>query len=157
MLVALLGVLLMACASGPPASHYVDLLDELRIPAGWELAHTTVWEPFGEFDCNALVDHCPAVDRYYLVGGLPADAYPGVRQMTIEAGMEIEQEHDPGCPGLRGNDRLACYLITVRGSDLVYLRLYEPGVDPNELGIARPRHFVIQLSAYANPAQEATQ
>lgn len=154
MLVALLGMLVMACASGPPASHYVELLDELRIPAGWELAYVGVREPGSDFiSCETFLSgDCPSVHHYYLVAGHPADAYPATKQMAIGGGFKIDEEYRPGCVDARpAPGRIECRLVAVRGTDLLYVNLFASGLDVEELGIAKEGHFVIEIRAHHNP------
>lgn len=145
-----------SCAGGPSASHYAAVLDELSIPAGWELARTVVSEPGGTVPCETILGSCPAALRYYLVSGQPAGGFSEIKQMVIDAGFELAEVLEPGCPGLRGDDRLACYLIAVRGADLLHIHVYKPEIDPDELGIAREGRFVVLLRAYAKPAAAPT-
>jgi hypothetical protein len=157
LVVALAITALMArCANGPGASHYGAVLDELTIPAGWELADTVVSEPGGKVPCETILGSCPAVLRYYLVSGQPAGAFSEIKEMVTDAGFELTEVLEPGCPGLRANDRLACYLIAIRGPDLLNIHVYKPGIDPDELGIAREGHFVVLLRTYAKPAKAPT-
>jgi hypothetical protein len=146
---------LVGCASGPGASHYAAVLDELRIPAGWELAHTTVSEPGAKVPCEPIMGSCPAVFRYYVVRGQPGAAYLPIKQTVTDAGFRFEEEVEPGCNGLEGDDRKACFLVAVRGPDLLYIQVFEPGIDVDELGIGRDGHFVVLLRAYAKPQEES--
>jgi hypothetical protein len=150
-----IAVFLVGCASGPDASHYAAVLDELRVPPGWELAHTTVSEPGAKVPCEPIMGSCPAVFRYFVVGGQPAQAYLPVKQMVTDAGFRLEEEVEPGCNGLEGDDRKACFLVAVRGPDLLYIQVFEPGIDVDELGIGRDGHFVVLLRAYAKPQKES--
>jgi hypothetical protein len=151
-----IAALIGGCARGPSASHYSAALDALTIPVAWELVHTAVSEPGGSVPCETILGSCPAALRYYQVSGQPAGAFSDIKEMVIDAGFELAEVLEPGCPGLRGNDRLACYLIATRGPDLLYIHVYKPGIDPDELGIAREGHFVVLLRAYAKPDKAPT-
>jgi hypothetical protein len=94
--VAILGVLLLpvACTawwfvSHDPAPH-VAVLDELHLPAGWEVART---------DAQRGPLFGPRAMRYYLVDAEPVDAATALRQALTAAGFAIYYRPVPrgGC------------------------------------------------------------
>src|SRR5678815_2612861 len=94
-----IAVLVGGCSNGPSASHYAAVLDELIIPAGWELADTVVSELGGKVPCENIFGSCPAVFRYYLVSGRSAAAFLEIKEMVTDAGFELTEVLEPGCPG----------------------------------------------------------
>jgi len=82
LLLIVVAVLAGACTS-PGATHYEAVLDELAIPPTWEFVHTTTTAPGAENDCvEFLTTDCPRVVRYYLVDGMPIDAYPQAKRRS---------------------------------------------------------------------------
>jgi hypothetical protein len=90
---ALLGALLLpvACTawafvSRDPA-RYLAMLDELRLPQGWEVVRT---------DADRMPLFGPRAVRYYLVDADPVDAAPVLKQALSDAGFEIYYSPVPG-------------------------------------------------------------
>ncbi len=86
---------------------------------------------FGPDACGPGLRDCPAAHRYYYVSGEPADAYPAAKRMLLDAGFEA-----------------------TRDSDAIDVYVYEPGRDPNELGIARDGFSIVEFRGYHNPRAE---
>lgn len=156
-LLLLLVVILAACSSGPDVSHYTAVLNGLKIPAGWELIHTTIRRPGGphreiqpgrpsdEIQCDATFGACPTVTRYYLVAGRPVDAFPKGKQVIVDAGFQVASEFGPNCRLLPSSP--ACGLTAVRDSDLIDMTLYNPGDDFDGVGVAARGRSLIRIVA----------
>lgn len=156
-LLVLLVVILAACSSGPDVSHYTAVLDGLKIPAGWELIHTTIRRPGGpdreiqpgqpsdEIQCDATFGPCPTVTRYYLVAGRPVDAFPKGKQVIVDAGFQVASEFGPNCELLPSSP--GCGLTAVRDSDLIDMTLYNPGDDFDGVGVAAQGRSLIRIVA----------
>ena len=137
--------LIVAACSGPSATHYEAVLDELSIPATWELVHSSVTTPDTDNGCSTLMGSCPRVARYFLVDGQPLDALADAKKILIAAGFEVQDEFGPQCDLPPGS--AACVLVVVRGADLLQLSLFKPGVDTEGLGLAQPDRTLIRLVA----------
>jgi hypothetical protein len=151
-------LVLASCRLGPGADHYAAVLDGLRIPAGWELAHTTVMVPGGpdrrvdpsrpRDDIDCFEGECPSVTRYYFVSGTPATAYPDARQLLVDAGFDIDQESGPACNVPPSGP--VCGMSGSRGGDYVRVSLYNPGDDINAAFISDPLRTLIEFVARVN-------
>ena len=149
-----LSVLLAGCwgTRGPGAVYYGELLESLAVPPGWELAHTRLREGmFGPNPCGPGDFSCPSAHHYFRVSGQPSDAYPAARQLLIDAGFEIVRENVP-CGDPR-HGPAACRIEAARGADIAVAYLIEPGLDLDELGIAREGFSIIELRAYQDPEE----
>ncbi len=145
LLLFLVAIVVVAC--GPDAAHYTAVLDDLHIPAAWQLAHTTVEAPGAEIDCTPLwgTGGCPSVARIYLVAGKPVAAYPEAKQMLVSAGFTLDLDSGPTCDVPPSGP--ACVLFGVRGSDRVLVSLYNPGEGPSGLGIAANDRVIVSVTA----------
>jgi hypothetical protein len=145
LLLVLVAIVVVAC--GPDAAHYAAVLDELHVPAAWELARATIKAPGGEIDCTPLwgTGGCPSVARSYLVAGKPVDAYPAARQLLVNAGFHIDQESGPMCNVPPSGP--ACVIWGSRGGDFVLFGLFNPGDGPSGLVIAQNDRFIVSVTA----------
>jgi hypothetical protein len=138
-------VVAIAGCGGPDASHYQAVLDELAVPAGWELAHEAVKAPGGSDPCASLLPECPSVTRYYLVPGSPVDAYPGAKRMVTDAGFKIDLDTGPACDAPPGSS--ACALAGARDDDLIRVSIYKPGSDIQGLATKPPDRTIVLVTA----------
>lgn len=107
-----------ACYTGPGTDHYVAILDELDIPAGWQFVKAKTSGPNGDFQCDPVVaPRCPGVTRTYIAGSDSLRAFEEAKQVADSAGFQIDQEISPACDG-RGSS-LACAFSASRGNDVV--------------------------------------
>ena len=146
-----------SCAGGPDISHYAGVLDQLTIPAGWELVHTTLRAPGGgdkdvdpsrptdTIGCSGLFGECPSIVRYYLVGGQPVDAYTAAKQVMLDAGFDAQSDSGPTCDEPSGGP--ICMLSGTRESDNVRLTINRPGDDPNGLVPFGDDRFLVVIKA----------
>lgn len=137
--------LVFGCGGGPDAAHYEAVLDELEVPAAWELVHTQMRAPGTEDDCSTLFPSCPSVARFYLVDGEPIDAYPVAKQVVLDAGFELDEEIGPDCNLPPGG--AACVFYAVRGKDFIRVSILNPGDDLDGLGIAEPDRTTVRMTA----------
>lgn len=145
-LLAVVAVLVFGCvAPGPDVAHYKAVLDELAIPADWELVHTTLMTPDTEPGCSTFMGDCPSVTRYYLVDGEPKGAYAVAKQVALDTGFEIDQEIAPDCH--LPPSGAACVFNAGRGSEMIRVNLYNPGEDLAGLGIAEPDRSLVLITA----------
>jgi len=144
--IVLLAIVLLGCVGRPGADHYASVLDTLKVPASWELVHTTVREPGAAVSCETFVNpDCPSVHRFYRVEGMPAAAYQKAKDMLTGAGFTIDEEYHPACDGIPGG--AACRVTGVKEADRVLVYLHDPGEDVDELGIAESGYSVIEVRA----------
>jgi hypothetical protein len=150
-----LGGVLLGCG-GPDVSRYQGLLDKMAIPPAWQLVHTTIQRPGGpdhevsasrltdDTDCSRLALSCPAVIRSYLAPGTPSELLPVAQKMFADAGYSIDEVIRPDCDGGSSG---ACVLVSIQGTDRIAIHFYDPGDDLQGLGVARPDHSILVLSA----------
>lgn len=143
--IAAAAFVVVAGCSGPTASHYQAVLDEMNVPAGWELARETVKTPDGPNACASLLPGCPSVTRYYLVAGTPAAAYPAAKQLITEGGFTVDQEFDPACDA--PPSAAACAIRASRGDEGLLVSLYNPGDDFDNIGVAVPDRSLVRIIA----------
>ena len=149
-LLLLLMAIVPACARGPGSAYYADLLESLAVPIEWEPAHTA------RLDSCFAVSHCPRAHRYYFVSGSPEEHYNAAKQLLTDAGYEIDLDFAPSCdPDYSGGYiGWACTVHSRKGDDFLSFHLYEPGRDPNNLGIAREGVSMAELRASYSPLAE---
>lgn len=71
-----------------PVPHQA-VLDELPIPASWELAHEEILRNFWAIDTGSRVE------RYYLVDADPTAVVTPAERMLTEAGFTVDVRHAP--------------------------------------------------------------
>ena len=145
-LLARVAVLAVACvASVPDAAHYQAVLHDLAVPPAWDLALSKVITPDTEPNCGGLFGDCPRAFRYYLVDGeTGSDAYAEAKAMVIAAGFEVEQEFRPNCDADPPRTP-ACGFSASRDSDGLQVSLFNPGEDPDNVGVADPDRMQVRL------------
>lgn len=145
-LLAVVAVLVFGCvAPVPDAAQYEAVLDELAIPADWDLALSKVIAPDTEPNCGGLFGDCPRAFRYYLVDGeTGSDAYVNAKAMVIAAGFEVEQEVRPNCDADPPRTP-ACGFSASRDSNGLQVSLFNPGKDPDNVGVAGPDRMQVRL------------
>ncbi len=145
-LAMVMSILVAGCYAGPEPAHFAAVLDELSVPAGWQLVYTTIREPGGERECDPSVQpDCASVTRFFLVDGEPVDAFPGAKQMLVDAGFEVEEEVAPACD-LRPKG-IACWLRAFLEGDRVTVFLFTPGFEAEGLGLAQAGQSLIMVAA----------
>jgi hypothetical protein len=135
----------LGCVSGPDLSHYVEIIDKIPIPQGWQLVHTQNADPAVDDGCSRLFPSCPSVMRWYLADGEPSDLYPPSKQLLRDAGFSIRQEIAPDCD--TPPSAAACGLVADAGEDVVRINLFNAGEDPAGLGIADPARSLVLVVA----------
>jgi len=150
---ALFAILLAGCGQGP--EHYVGVLDELSVPADWQLVYLVVDAPGAPDvsgdpgvprkleDC-ALIS-CPWVARYYLIDGQPIDIYPTATALLTDAGFKVTSELTAGCD--RPETGLGCGVKGALDGDEVWVSIFHPGEDPAGLGIADRDKSMVRVLA----------
>lgn len=137
--------IVLGCTSVDPA-RYVAILDELAVPTTWELAQTRVVTPDTDPGCSSLMGSCPRAIQYFLSDVAGADAYADAMEMLSGSGFEVELEISPGCDE-DPHRTPACGIFATRGSDLVQVSLFNPGEDPDNVGVAETDRMQIRLVA----------
>jgi hypothetical protein len=138
----LAGALFIAgCYTGPGADHYLAILEELSVPAGWEAAETSVRGP-GEADsCDPkFTTACPVARRVYLVDADRLAARQQAEKVVTAAGFAFEDpERDSDCSSGSAGGR-ACDFFARRGSDRIAVRVFDSsadaGLDAGQPGLA---------------------
>jgi hypothetical protein len=144
-ILALAFALLVVGCGRPSVDYYRSILDELPIPAGWDLATETVRAPGTATTCATILPGCPAVARYFLSDGLPTDVFPVARQLITEAGFSIYLESTTGCKS--PPESPACFVFGTRGDDELSINLYNPGNDPDSVGVASDDRTMLRVTA----------
>jgi hypothetical protein len=118
-------VAMAACYTGPAASHYVAILDELHFPR-WDLAAVEVRGPGEAVACNPgfMVTNCPSASKRFLVEATAEDVYAEARSVVEAAGFVVEREFSPECDGRGGAD---CAFSAMRDTDRVRVHVYRRG------------------------------
>lgn len=114
---ALAAVLALAgCYTAPTADHFAAIVDELRVPAGWQSVETVVHGPDEDEPCDPFFTiTCPGAMRSFLVDGDPADAYAQAKEVVTAAGFAITEEFREDCTGASGES--ACNFFSSRDGD----------------------------------------
>jgi len=146
-LLVISAALILGCTA-TTATRYEGLLDELSIPASWELVHAEIVPPDGSGGCLQIATNCPSVSRYYLVDDQPIETYRQATRVLQTAGFVIEQEFDPECDAPPSNP--ACALRAVVEREFVRLSVYHVGQDSGEgLDLAEDGRTLLRITASA--------
>jgi hypothetical protein len=125
-------LLLIACYTGPSAGHFVAVVDELDVPAGWQVAETVVRGPDQVERCDpGLSNDCPAAIRTYLVEADVAGAHRQSKDVITGAGFSITDEATSGCSS-GSSTGPPCGFFAERGSDHLYVGVFH---SPAEAGL----------------------
>jgi len=125
-------LLLAGCYTGPNADHFVAVVDELDVPAGWQVAETVVRGPDQAERCNpGLSNDCPAAIRTYLVEADVAGAHSQAKDVVTAAGFSIMDEATSGCSS-GSSTGPPCGFFADRGSDQLYVGVFH---SPSEAGL----------------------
>lgn len=121
----LVGALVAGCYTGPAPSHYVTVLDELHVPAGWRVLATKIHGPDADaaIHCSPITDgECPSVLRYYAVSGDPNAVLTSGKDMLAAAGFQLDRELGSTCAPVSGSSY--CAFESARAHDHVLLAIY---------------------------------
>lgn len=138
-------VVFSSCVGGRDLSHYVALIDELSVPANWELVRETISEPGGENGCSRLNPGCPSITRVYLADEKPVAVFPIAQEILTSADLEIEQAIAPTCDAPPSG--AACFVVGGRDSDSVRISIFNPGAEQGGHGIADPTRSLVVVTA----------
>lgn len=115
-------LLLAGCYTGPDASHFLAVVDELDVPAGWQAAETVVRGPDQEERCDPfLSNECPAAIRSFVVAGDIDEAFAQAKDVVTAAGFSITDE-STRCSG--SSNSPACSFFANRGDDLIVVAVF---------------------------------
>jgi hypothetical protein len=138
---------LVATCGVPDVARYQAILDELAVPPTWDLALSKVITPDTEPNCGGLFGDCPRAFLYYLVDAeTGADAYAEAKAMITTAGFEVDQEIRPTCDADPPRTP-ACGMSASKDSDFLQVSLFNPGEDPDNVGVADPNRMQVRLIA----------
>ncbi len=130
LLVAMLtsALLVGACYSGPDAAHYTAILDELHVPAGWQLAKSDVYSPDEADPCSpSFSKTCPGASRSFLVDGDATKAYAQAKDVISAAGFAVDEEFTPDCTGPPSGS--ACNFFASRNGDQLSVSVFHSAAD----------------------------
>jgi hypothetical protein len=117
-----------ACYTGPGIDHFAAVLNELAVPADWELVRTETRGSDGDFVCDPIVvSNCPAVTRTYVVDADPRAALNQAEGFVEAAGFELAQELIPDCEGTPSGP--ACSVFSSRNNDRVLVSVFRSTSD----------------------------
>lgn len=122
---ALTALLVAGCYTGPSANHYTAVLDELKVPAGWETLDTKVHGPGPDaaIKCSPITDsECPSVIRFYSVGADAKAALASGRAAVAAAGFRLERELGGSCTPVSGS--AYCAFESVRDKERLFVAVY---------------------------------
>jgi hypothetical protein len=148
---AIVGLVLAAvlavagCHSGPDAKHFVAILDELDVPAGWQPVRDQVRGPDQEDRCDPIVTKtmCPGANRSFVVAADPSEAYAQAKTVAEAAGFAVTAEFDPACDGIDGT---ACQCFTTRDDERVRISVFRSPENAG-LGNAGPGVSAVVITA----------
>ena len=122
------GLLVAACYTGPAASHFVEVADQLSIPADWQLIESVSHGPDQPDGCDPLIGlFCPAEIRTYIVDRDATDVYSEASDMVRSAGFELSPDQVP-CTSTTRPD-VACELWARRDGDALVVFVYRTLAD----------------------------
>ena len=114
------------CYTGPDADHFVAIVEELDVPADWQLAKSVVRGPDEDDPCDPFFTiTCPGAVRSFLVDGDPADAYAQAKEVVTAAGFVITEEFREDCSGA------SCSFFSSRAGDQLSVWVYHSGAAAN--------------------------
>jgi hypothetical protein len=125
-----LSLLLGACYTGAPLSHFVGILDELHPPASWQVVTTRTNGPDSGNDhtCSPITDAgCPSAVRFFFVTGDARTMLTDAEQVVADAGFRVDHELTSDCRGTPTGP--ACAFLATRGTDKVWGYVYRSAVD----------------------------
>jgi hypothetical protein len=128
------GVLLGGCYGGPDADHFVAIVDELAVPAGWRVLETVVRGPEEDGSCDPMFSNeCPAAIRSFVVDADTSQAFDEAKDVVGAAGFAITDEGTAGC-ATGSSTGPPCGFFAERAGDLIYVGIYhspvEAGLEP---------------------------
>lgn len=120
------------CYSGPNASHFLAILDELHAPAGWEAVRDELRGPDQEKSCDPVVTKamCPGASRAFVVAADPRSAYVETKAVVEAAGFAVTEEFGPLCDQTSGP---ACQFFALRDDERVRISVFR---SPADAGLA---------------------
>jgi len=122
-----------ACYAGPGPEHFVAIVDELDVPAGWDVAETVVRGPDEDDSCDtAFSSSCPGAIRSFVVEGDAAAAYAQATDVVTAAGFTVTEELIPEelLPDCRGAlSRSACSFRASREGDQIFVSVHHSAAD----------------------------
>lgn len=117
-----------ACYVGPGPEHYVAIVEELDVPAGWQLAKSNVFGPDEDDPCEPFTSlTCPGAGRFFIVDGDAANTYAQAKDVVSAAGFAITEEFKRGCTGAQGGS--ACSFFATRDGDQLTVSVFHSGAD----------------------------
>lgn len=106
-------VVFTGCYSGPDASYFVAILDELEVPEGWQAAKDQVRGPDQQDRCDPVITKtmCPGASRSFVISANPSEAYAQAKSVVDAAGFTVTEEFGPACDRTEGP---ACQFFATR-------------------------------------------
>jgi hypothetical protein len=117
--------ILVGCYTGPSATHYVAVLDELQVPAGWQSLATKVHGPDADaaIHCSPITDaECPSALRYFAVTGDADDIRSAGIKTAAAAGFQPDRQLGQECRPISGGPY--CAVEMARRSEHLLLAIY---------------------------------
>lgn len=120
-------LVLAGCYGGPGPEHYFAIVEELDVPADWQVVKTVVRGPNEDDPCDPFFTiTCPGASRSFLVHGAAAGAYAQAKDVVIAAGFAISKEFTPDCGPSGGK---ACNFFSSRDGDQLTVSVFHAGAD----------------------------
>ncbi|MGK2850211.1 MAG: hypothetical protein ACSLFN_04780 [Candidatus Limnocylindrales bacterium] len=121
-------LVLAGCYVGPGPEHYVAIVEELDVPAGWQLAKSNVFGPDEDDPCEPFTSlTCPGAGRFFVVDGDAANAYAQAKAVVVAPGFAITEEFRVDCTG--GSSGSACSFFASRDGDQLTVSVFHSGAD----------------------------
>lgn len=144
--VAAVAASLLVASCAPSVGPYVEALDGVSWPAGWELVGSTTAGAGGDADCNPLANaYCPSATRWYLVADDGPIAYADAKDALVDAGFALEQERAPECASAPGGS--LCGLRVSANGAIIDVDVFPPGRDVGGLGLADNERLLVRVVA----------
>lgn len=142
-------LVLAACYTGPGPEHFVAIVEEPDVPAGWQLAKSNVFGPDEDDPCDPFFSiTCPGAGRFFLVDGDAADAYAQAKDVVTAAGFAITEEFKKrDCTGAPSGS--ACSFFASRDGDQLTVSVFHSAADVGlEGGV--PGGALVVITAHRN-------
>ena len=117
------------CSSGPPASHYGAVLDEIGVPDGWVLVDARLYGLDEGEPCDAFNSpSCPGASRRFDALVDMQAAYDHAKGSMADAGFAVTSTFAEPCELKQGGGP-DCAFFAQRGSDEIYVTVFSSGLE----------------------------
>ncbi len=142
--------LIAGCYTGPGPDHFVAILDELVVPADWQVVQTVTRGPGEERECDpSFSTQCPTAIRWFTLSDGLVQGYAQAKEVVANAGFAIGEEAPEPCSDAvsRGN---FCGFWASRGPDTLMVTVFH-ALSETEAQGGDQSAPAVGVSAYRRP------